>query len=439
MPSRRAAFSWLVAKEWRELVASRAWWILLALIGPLVGVSFIGAVRTYAEISAGAGAGCGIVCDPLIGIWGPTFGTYELAAVFFLPFVAIRVASGDRQSGALKLELQRPMSMLARVGAKTIVILAGWVITYAAALVAIVLWRSYGGSVALPEILVVALGHTLNAALTIAFALAIASMTEHPSTAAIVALALTIGTWIVDFEAAVHGGWWERVSSFTPAAMVAGFQHALLQVNTTAIGLVLTLMGMAVAGVWLHLGVPVGRRVLQSVGVVAAALMVAFGCASIPGYWDASETRQNSFPEPAEEALARLTAPLTIEVHLAAEDARRLELERVALAKLRRTMPDAKVVYVSRTSTGLYEQQDPGYGEIWYDLGGKRAMSRAITEEGVLETILGLAGVAEADENEGPALGHPLVARPAGAAIAFYGVWPAAIAGAYWFVSRRHV
>ncbi len=439
MPSRRSAFSWLVAKEWRELVASRAWWILLALVGPLVGLSFVSAVRTYGEISAGAGAGCGIVCDPLVGIWGPTFGTYELAAVFFLPFVAIRVASGDRQSGALKLELQRPMSMAARVGAKTLVLLAGWVVTYAAGVVAIVLWRSYGGSVALPEILVVLVGHTLNGALTIAFALAIASMTEHPSTAAIVTLAMTIGTWIVDFEAAVHGGWWERLASFTPAAMVAGFQHALLQANVTAIGVVLTVMAMAVAGVWLHLGASVRRRVAQSFGVVAAALVVAFACAYLPGYWDASETRQNSFPEPAEEALARLTAPLTIEVHLAAEDSRRLALERVALAKLRRALPSVKVVYTSRTSTGLYEQQDPGYGEIWYDLGGKRVMSRVITEEGVLETILGLAGVPAADENEGPIMGHPLVTQPAGAAMAFYFIWPAIVAGIYWFSSRRHV
>ena len=439
MPSRRSAFWWLVEKEWRELVASRAWWLLLALVGPLVGLSFISAVRTYAEISAGAGAGCGVVCDPLIGIWGPTFGTYELAAVFFLPFVAIRVASGDRQSGALKLELQRPMSMAARVGAKTLVILAGWVATYAAGVVAIVLWRSYGGSVALPEILVVLLGHTLNAALTIAFALAIASMTEHPSTAAIITLAMTIGTWIVDFEAAVHGGWWERLASYTPAAMVAGFQHALLQVNVTSIGIVLTLMAMAMAGVWLHLGTPVRRRIAQSCGVVVAALGVALAAAQMPGYWDASETRRNSFPEPAEEALAKLTAPLTIEVHLAAEDARRLELERVALAKLRRALPRVKIVYTSRTSTGLYEQQDPGYGEIWYDLGGTRVMSRVITEEGVLETILGLAGSPEPDESEAPVLGHPLVAQPAGAAAAFYGIWPAVVAGVYWLVSRRHV
>ncbi|HUL75224.1 MAG TPA: hypothetical protein VLT86_19075 [Vicinamibacterales bacterium] len=439
MPSPRSAVGWLLIKEWRELMASRAWWILLALIGPLVGLSFVGAVRTYAEISAGAGAGCGIVCDPLIGIWGPTFGAYELAAVFFLPFVAIRVVSGDRQSGALKLELQRPLAMAARVGAKVAVVLGGWLVTYGAGLVAVALWRSYGGSVSGPELLVIAVGHTLNGALTIALAVAIASMTEHPATAAIVTLAVTIGTWIVDFEAAVHGGVWEQVAAYTPAAMVAQFQHALLQVNVTAIAIALAAGSMAVAGVWLQMGAPVARRLMQSAGVLAATAALVAAAALLPGYWDASETRRNSLPEPAREVLEHLPAPLTIEVHLAAQDARRLELERVALAKLRRALPSVKIVYTSRTSTGLYEQADPGYGEIWYSLGGKRAMSRIITEEGVLETIFDLAGVSPAEESEGAFAGHPLVSEPRGAAPLFYGAWPVAVGGAFWFVTRRLV
>src|ERR1039458_9138595 len=35
------AFRWLVDKEWRALMASKAWWILLLVMGPLVGISFI--------------------------------------------------------------------------------------------------------------------------------------------------------------------------------------------------------------------------------------------------------------------------------------------------------------------------------------------------------------------------------------------------------------
>jgi hypothetical protein len=58
---------------------------------------------------------------------------------------------------------------------------------------------------------------------------------------------------------------------------------------------------------------------------------------------DFSENRMNSFPKPDEEALERIREPLRIEAHLAAEDPRRVDLERLALSKLRRVMPRVQV------------------------------------------------------------------------------------------------
>ncbi|MGH9144981.1 MAG: hypothetical protein ACRD2I_27910, partial [Vicinamibacterales bacterium] len=137
-----SSFWWLVAKEYRELVASRAWWVLLLAMGPLVGVTFISAVRTYGEASGlnGTTAGVGEAFSPLVGIWAPTFSACEVAAVFLLPFVAIRLVSGDRQSGALKIEMQHPMPAIARVAAKALVLLGGWLAASMAPLVAALLW-----------------------------------------------------------------------------------------------------------------------------------------------------------------------------------------------------------------------------------------------------------------------------------------------------------
>ena len=42
--------------------------------------------------------------------------------------MAIRQVAGDRQSGALKLELQQGMSPLRRILAKSVVLLAGWLV-----------------------------------------------------------------------------------------------------------------------------------------------------------------------------------------------------------------------------------------------------------------------------------------------------------------------
>jgi ABC-type transport system involved in multi-copper enzyme maturation permease subunit len=439
LPSRdrKGAFLWLLNKEWRELVASRAWWILLLAMGPLTGVSFISAVRTYGEVSGlnGTSAGVGEALSPLIGIWAPTFSACELAAVFLLPFVAIRLMGGDKQSGALKLELQQPMSAFTRITAKAIVALMGWLLAMLPAFSAILLWRSYGGSLYPPELAAVITGHVLNAGLTIALGAAMASLAEHPSTAAILTLSLTIGTWIVNFFAAIQGGWWERAAAYTPAAIVADFQHGLVRLSTTVISLAVILAGLALAAIWMRLGLAIKHRVFESVSLALLAVALIFACTFARASWDTSENRNNSFSEADERALLQIHSLLRIEAHLAAEDPRRFDLEHRALSKLRRLLPNLEVRYIAATSIGLFEQTSAGYGEIWYQLDGKKTMSRITTAEGVLETIYSLAGITPPKENEAEMFhGHPLAVQPKGAAAVFYLLWPIVIAFAGIFV-----
>jgi ABC-2 type transport system permease protein len=432
LPSRNSALRWLAGKEWRELVSSRAWWCLLVAMGPLVGVSYISAVRTYGEASGlgGTAAGVGEAFSPLVGIWAPTFSACELAAAFLLPFVAIRLVSGDRQSGALKLELQHPMSPLARIAVKAAVLLVSWLIALIAPFIGVLLWRAYGGTLYAPELATVASGHLLNAGLTVALAAAAASLAEHPSTAAILTLTVTVGTWIINFIAAVQGGIWERAAAYTPTALVAQFQHGLVRLDVVLIALTLVAAGLALAAIWMRLGVAVRRRVCESIALGALALAIIVACTFVTPSWDTSENRMNSFSEADERALTRLRTPLTIEVHLAPEDPRRVDLERQALSKLRRIMPAMQVRYESATSIGLFEQTTEHYGEIRYDFGGRKTTSRLTTGDGVLETIYALAGVTPPAESEEKVFrGHPLAVAPKGAAAVFYGIWPALVVG----------
>jgi len=99
-------------------------------------------------------------------------------------------------------------------------------------------------------------------------------------------------------------------------------------------------------------------------------------------------------------------------------------------------MPKLRVEYVSVTSIGLFEQTSAHYGEIWYELGGRKEMSRAVTPEGVLETIYSLAGVTPPESTE-TFTGHPLAVPPRGAAWVFYFLWPVAAAGMGIFIQRR--
>ena len=443
LPSRRSAFRIflvLAGKECRELAASRAWWILLLAMGPLVGVTFISAVRTYGEASGlhGTAAGVGEAFSPLVGVWAPTFSACELAAAFLLPFVAIRLVSGDQLSGALKLELQQPMPSLARTCAKALVLLGGWLIASLPTLAAMALWRGYGGPLFVPELATLALGHVLNGALTIALASAAATLTSHPSTAAIITLAVTVGTWIINFVAAVQGGWWERAASYTPTAMVADFQHGLLQLDAVLIAVVLTTAGLALSAIWVRSGVAIRNRVAASLALGVLAILTVFACATARVSWDESEGRRNSFSRADEQALRQIRSPLTIVAHLAPEDPRRSDLEHRALSRLRRVLRSVDVRYVSATSIGLFEQTAVHYGEVWYELDGRRTMSRVTTADGVLATVFELAGIEPPQDDARDIFrGYPLAAAPTGAAAVFYGLWPVAVAATAFFVFRR--
>jgi hypothetical protein len=102
-------------------------------------------------------------------------------------------------------------------------------------------------------------------------------------------------------------------------------------------------------------------------------------------------------------------------------------------------MPNVTVEYVSGTSTGLFEQASAQYGEIWYDLAGKRAVGRAATTDGVLDAIYELAGAQPPQEGGSAHRGHPLAAQPTGAMPLFYIIWPLAVLGLGLFFHRRRL
>jgi ABC-2 type transport system permease protein len=436
-----SAWRWLLKKEWRELMSSRSWWVMLALIGPLVGVSFISAVRSYAEASGQGGATAGLAdaLFPLDGVVAPTFSAYEIAASFLLPFVAIRAIAGDRASGALKLELQQGMMPVSMISAKALVLGAGWLLAAVPILLAGILWVSYGGSLYAPEIGSLALGHMLNAGIVIALAAAAASLAEHPSTAAILVLAFTVGTWVLSFVSAFQGGIWEEIARYTPSEMLQAFRRGLVRLDLVLAAVVLIGAALILAAVWMRLGVPTWRKATESVAIIGVAAALAFAAAFVRPSWDVSENERNSFAESEKAILGKITAPLKIEAHLAPEDPRRFDLEKQTLSKLRRTMPKVTVEYVSGSATGVFEQASEHYGEIWYDLGGKRIVGRAATTDGVLDAIYELAGIQGPQEGEAGHRGHPLAAQPNGAIPLFYVVWPLAVLSLGLFLHRRRL
>jgi len=420
-------FGWLLLKEFRELAASRAFWLLLLIIGPLAGHGFITAVETYAEASGihGGPAALAQGLSPLDGIFVPSFGAYDLAATLLFPFVAIRLISAEKSSGAWKLMLQSPASMPSMLLAKGVALLGGWMIAWIPGLLAVALWKLYSGSVYFPELGNLLLGHLLRVILACGVAVAAAAVAGNAASAAIATLGFTVGTWALEFVAAGRGGLLEKIASYTPTSALRIFEQGEFRLNTVLVTLLLGVAGFTIAAVWLQPRRTVFRQASATLAVVLTFAAAIAAISFLHPSWDLSENRRNSFPPADEAALARIREPLRITVNLAPEDPRLLDLDQEILSKLVRVVPHVEIDYAGRSRTGLFEGSQEHYGEIWYRLGARQVMSHSTTPEIVLETIYNLAGIAPPSHaGEIPYQGHPLAAEPAGAAWIFYLLWP---------------
>lgn len=432
-------FGLLVGKELRELFASRAYWILLLIVGLLVGHAFVTAVNLYAEMSGGGGGPAALSqgLRPLDGVVVPTMGAYDLAAMLLFPFVVIRLVSDEKRNGGLHLMLQSPSSLATQLFAKVAALLVGWVVAWLPGIAALVLWRASGGHLYVPETVSVFIGHFVGGVIAIGIAMAGAALTESAAAAAIVTLAITLGMWALEFSAAVHGGMLEELAQLTPGGIVHRFERGELAAKAFLAPVVVTAGLIGVAGWCLRPARPRGARIGGSVVIVFVSVLVAATCEELRWSRDLTEDRRNSFLRVDEAVLRTVRGTLAIEIHLAPEDPRLEEFERETLHRLERALPRVRITRESRSTTGLFEGSADQYGEIWYTLGGKRMMSRSVIPEAVLDGIYGLAGVAPPDRTKETRIaGFPHTARIPAAPVVFYGLWPVAVAALFW-LSRR--
>jgi hypothetical protein len=373
--------------------------------------------------------------SPLDGIVVPTFAAYDLLIMFLVPFVAIRTIATEKQSGALKLLLQSPVPVATQLGSKLLVLFLGWLVCFVPAVIALLLWRTYGGHLSPAECANLAFAHSLRYLLTCGTAIAAAAATSNAATAAIVVLTFTIGTWALDFLASGRGGWIAAAARYTPAAALRQFERGLLGADLVLTAVIAILALGAIAAAFLDLRLTRRRRASGVALVVLAAAASTLAVTNIHRSADLSEDRRNSFSPADERLLQSIREPLTIALFMAAEDPRANDYERNVLTKLRRTVPELRVEYPYAGRSALFENDDR-YGTVEYRLGRKHAVSRSTTEEIVLEEIETLAGADPPQRGESAYPGYPLNARPRSAAAVYYAAWPIAVA-AWWIIQRR--
>jgi ABC-2 type transport system permease protein len=440
MTIRRASLRPLLTKEVGELLSGRALWTMLLILCPLVGFSFFQAVALYGEASAAARDQPQLATSlsPLDGILVPTFGGFYVALTLLFPFVAIRALGREKETGALKLLVQLPYPIPALVAAKLAAVTAAWLIALIPISAALFLWLSFGGHLSPLETSNLLFGHLLYGLLIGAIALFAAAISDNSATAAIVTLAFTIGSWVLDFALAGQPGALGWISRLSLTQALHTFEQGLLSA-ALLLGMCTAIVGFAtLAAIWLHPGTSLHKKLARTILCVGLAGVLLAVATQLRKSSDVSEDKRNSFPAADQRALAVLNEPLIVTVHLAPEDPRYVDLQRNVLSKLERVVPNVTIRLVTAGQSVIGSAGEVSYGEIEYSYGGHSAKSRSTSYREALPLLYGLAGVPVPIPQTGEDYpGYPLVADGWIALPWFFVALPLLIAVAWWWWNRR--
>jgi hypothetical protein len=284
------------------------------------------------------------------------------------------------------------------------------------------------------------LGHLLYALLIGAISFLAAALTEGGATAAILALAVTLGAWVLDFAALDRGGVSSLLAALSLTSLLRPFEQGLLSLPTVLGMLIATAGFLALTAIWLPPGVPLVRKFTGSGFVIVATGILIGGAAQAKTVLDITPDRRNSFPLADEKLLGQLQDRLLVTVHMAFSDPRLVDLDRKVLARLKRAMPWVAVRIAEPGQTNPFGTAgDEAYGEIVLSYHGKSATTRSTGAGEILPILYELAGVTSpAPSAPGPdEPGYPLVADASNAAVWFYGVQPLAFAVMWWLAAAN--
>lgn len=430
----------LLRHEIHCLLASKALWAMLLALAPLVGYGFIQAVTLFGEASKSALEFPELArgMTPLDGILVPTLGAFYLAVTLLFPFVAIRVIGQDKQSGATKLTGQFPVGITTLLVVKLLAVGFAWCLALIPGLSAVVIWILLGGHCHLPELLNLLLGHGLYAFAVTGIAFFAAAIADSVATAAIIALAFTLGFWVLDFAAgSTQISWLQALSQFSLTAGLRQFERGLFGLPQAMASLLIGTALVVAAGIWLSGGRRLADRAGGSIGLVLITAVLLAAATQSGFYRDLSEERRNSFNSADDAALVKMTQGLRITLYLSADDSRLKDIEANVLSKLRRQVSRLDIRYGEAGRVGLFGSSgDDRYGLIVYEYAGKRGESRSSDPREILSILYGLADIKVTPTDEATYPGYPLVANAGSWGAWFYLGLPA-LTLLFWWQTRR--
>ncbi len=402
--------------EIRETLRLKAFWIMAVILSVVTGYSLIQAVNLYTEASRSALSSPSLArgLSPLDGIFVPTMGAYYLAFTFLLPLIAINAIGREKESGSAKLLLQIPLNLPEIIGLKFLALSLVGLMIWMPGLSAVVGWKWMGGHLDGMEIFCLFSGYALYAWAVIGISFFAAAWTDSITGAGIVALALVLGSWVLDFMGDSSGSMIGSFSKLSMTPLLKSFERGLFtfaaawQLFTVGIAFfILSIFGMLVLDF---------KRKWAGTGLVLV-VAVFLGCMGSQTrlFSDLSEDKRNSFSPADERALRQITDLMTITVHLSLEDSRYLDFQKNILDKLQRLIPELNI-----KTYGKEIASDKYYGWINYEYGSQKERSTSNSEEEILPLIYRITGLKVVEDSLKDYPGYPLVVDATNAGFWFY-------------------
>jgi hypothetical protein len=432
----------MLRRELAIVLRARVTWAAAALSALLVGHGFVLAIDLYSAGSRSVAAGSLLAhqFDPLAGIVRPTLGGLYLAVSLLAPLVAARAIAVEKERRTFAPLLLHTAAPARLVAAKSLAALTGVALQLVAPLALLVLWRALGGHLALGETSVALAAHALYLALVVALAVAASAWAATLAQAALVALLAVAASWAIDAsEGFAALAWLGRAVDWSVTTHLVPMERGTLALGAMLWFVVFAAGTLAVAYVGVRFDVPRARRLLALAATLIATLLAGALAHRVRRVIDVSELRRASLPPAVERALAALHAPVSVELWLDRDDARRRQIEDDVISRLRIARPDLEVRAPLDERVAVEGEREPGYGRVLVEVAGSRRETRSASPEEITTLLFEAAGRPSPDWTREEYPGHPHVIdgarRALALAIAYAGL-PLALALAGFLITR---
>lgn len=210
-------------KEFRSLFVVPSTWLILGALQFIFAWFFLARLDAFLQVQSQL-AQLANAPGATLAVAAPLFGTIALILMMLIPIFTMRLIAEERRNQTLTLLMSAPVSDIHIVIGKFIGLMLFLLLIIASCML-MVLTLAAGTQLDTGLILTNALGLILLAASYVSLGLYISSLTAQPVVAAIGALALFFGLWLVEISAVdSHNSW----RALAPTSHFQSFNIGLL-------------------------------------------------------------------------------------------------------------------------------------------------------------------------------------------------------------------